>query len=72
MNNNPLSSLDLLNSLENINSYPYNLNDKLYDNIIETKKEIELEYIKNYNIPIFQEKDKKNIKGSYENTIYIF
>lgn len=72
MTSNILISLDLLNSIENNNVYPFNLNDKLYDNIIETKKEIELEYIKNYQIPIFQEKDKKNIKGSNENTIYIF
>jgi len=72
MNDNILYSLNILSSLENINEYPFNLNDKLYDNIIETKKEIELEYIKNYKLPVYQEKDKKNIKGAYEHTIYIY
>ncbi len=62
-------NLDLLNSIENINYYPFNLNDNLTDNIIETKKEIELEYVKNF---IFVEKDKQKIKGSNEITIYIF
>ena len=35
-----LHKLDLLISIENINSYPFNLNNKLNDNIIETKNEI--------------------------------
>lgn len=64
-----LDSIDLLDSIHNYNCYPFNLNDNLTDNIIETKKEIELEYIKNY---IFIEKYKKEkIKGANEITIYI-
>lgn len=67
-----LSQVDLLTSIENINSYPFNLNNKLIDNIIETKNEIELEYINNYSIPIFVNTTEKKIKGSYENSIYIY
>lgn len=51
------NKIDKLNSITNINNYPFNLNSKLKDNIIQTKKEIELEYIKNY---IF--KDSQNQK----------
>jgi hypothetical protein len=61
---------DKLNSIYHINNYPYNLNSKLKDNIIDTKKEIELEYIKNF---IFVENNnKKNIKGASEVNILIF
>jgi hypothetical protein len=67
-----LHKLDLLISIENINSYPFNLNNKLNDNIIETKNEVELEYINNFSIPIFIKTQEKKIKGSYENTIYIY
>lgn len=67
-----LHKLDLLTSIENINSYPFNLNNKLNDNIIETKNEVELEYINNFSIPIYVNTKEKKIKGSYENTIYIF
>lgn len=63
---------DLLTSIENLNNYPFNLNDKLKDNIIETKNEIELEYIHNFLIPESVNNTTKKIKGSYENTIYIF
>lgn len=58
-----LSYLNKFLTLENINNYPYNLNSKLKDNIILTKKEIELEYKKNY--MIF--KNNNNIKGSNHN-----
>ena len=63
--------LDKFNSINNINNYPFNLNAKLKDNIIQTKKEIELEYIKNY---IFKDsQNKKNIiKGSNEVQIFIY
>jgi len=67
-----LHKLDLLISIENINSYPFNLNNKLNDNIIETKNEIELEYINNFSIPVFANTQEKKIKGSYENSIYIY
>lgn len=67
-----LTKVDLLTSIENINSYPFNLNNKLIDNIIETKNEIELEYINNYLIPVFVNTKEKKIKGSYENSIYIY
>ena len=67
-----LHKLDLLISIENINSYPFNLNNKLNDNIIETKNEIELEYINNFSIPVFVNTQEKKIKGSYENSIYIY
>ena len=63
------SSLDKILSINNINKYPYNLNIKLKDNIIETKKEIELEYIKNY----YKDSTQKNIiKGSNEVKIFIY
>jgi hypothetical protein len=41
---------------ENNTKYPYNLNKNLESNVIFTKKEIELEYIKEYNI--YKEKNK--------------
>lgn len=65
------NKIDKLNSITNINNYPFNLNSKLKDNIIQTKKEIELEYIKNY---IFKDsKNQKNIiKGSNEVKIFIY
>lgn len=73
MSNYILDELDLLSSIENINFYPFNLNDNLYDNVIETKKEIELEYFKNF---IFKKtnnsEDKKNKHGSNEMFIYIY
>ena len=55
---------------ENITKYPFNLNIDLAKNIIFTKNEIELEYIKDYNIYI----DKKNKKGSneFKNNIKIY
>jgi len=68
--------MDIYNKLleyENKTKYPYNLNINLQKNIIFTKKEIEIEYIKEYNI--YQEKNKhgsneiSNIK-SYN--IYIY
>jgi hypothetical protein len=65
------NKIDKLNSITNINNYPFNLNSKLIDNIIQTKKEIELEYIKNY---IFKDsQNQKNIiKGSNEVKIFIY
>ena len=45
-------------SLDNKSDYPFNLILNLKDNIIETKKEIELEYVKEFKIL----KDKKQIK----------
>lgn len=65
------NKIDKLNSINNINNYPFNLNSKLKDNIIQTKKEIELEYIKNY---IFKDsQNQKNIiKGSNEVKIFIY
>lgn len=65
------NKIDKLNSITNINNYPFNLNNKLKDNIIQTKKEIELEYIKNY---IFKDsQNQKNIiKGSNEVKIFIY
>jgi hypothetical protein len=55
---------------ENITKFPFNLNTDLSKNIIFTKNEIELEYIKDYNIYI----DKKNKKGSneFKNNIKIY
>jgi hypothetical protein len=45
-------------SLDNKSDYPFNLMLNLKDNVIETKKEIELEYVKEFKIL----KDKKQIK----------
>lgn len=55
---------------ENITKFPFNLNLDLTKNIVFTKNEIELEYIKEYNIY----KDQKNKKGSNEikNNIHIY
>lgn len=69
-NNNYINNLDLLFSLKNINKYPYNLNLKLKDNIINTKKEIELEYIQNFILKDSEEKN--NIKGANEINVLIF
>jgi hypothetical protein len=70
MNNNYIENVNKLNSIYYLDKYPFNLNTKLKDNIINTKKEIELEYIKNYILT--QSKDKKNIKGANEISILIF
>ena len=70
-----LITLDKFLSLKHINKYPYNLNSKLRDNIIETKNEIELEYIQDYNNPaniLYNVNDKKGKKGKGNITIYIF
>lgn len=67
-----LNKFDLLVSIENLNYYPFNLNDKLHDNIIETKNEIELEYVHNFLISEPVNNTIKKIKGSNENTIFIF
>lgn len=53
---------------ENKSKYPYNLNINLEKNIIFTKKEIEIEYIKDYNI--YQEKNK--IGSNEISKIYIY
>ncbi len=64
-----INKIEKLNSINIINNYPFNLNSKLKDNIIETKKEIELEYIKNY----YKDSNQKNIiKGSNEVKIFIY
>ncbi len=39
-------------------------------NIIECT--FELEYINNFSIPVFVNTQEKKIKGSYENSIYIY
>lgn len=54
---------------ENNTKYPFNLNKNLEKNVIFTKKEIELEYIKDFNIL-----KEKNKTGSNElnNTIFIY
>lgn len=64
-----LNNLNKFLFLENLTKYPYNLNNKLKDNIIETKKEIELEYIKSYNI--YLDKNKKK-SGSSQQIILIY
>lgn len=57
-------------SLDNNSNYPFNLISNLKDNIIETKKEIELEYIKEYNI--LKDTDKKGSNEIKEAGIYIY
>ena len=52
---------NILLELDNIPKYPYNLNSNIKENVIFTHNEIELEYLKDYNIYV----DKK-IKGSYD------
>ncbi len=51
-------------SLDNKSDYPFNLVSNLKDNIIETKKEIELEYIKGFKIFKDTKTKKNTIKGS--------
>jgi hypothetical protein len=65
-----MDSYNKILEYENINKFPFNLNLDLTKNIIFTKNEIELEYIKDYNIY----KDQKNKKGSNEikNNIHIY
>jgi hypothetical protein len=62
-----MDNYNKLLEFDNNTKYPYNLNKNLEKNIIFTKKEIELEYIKEYNI--FQEKNKI---GSNESTNHIY
>jgi hypothetical protein len=69
---NILDNLNLLNSIENINYYPFNLNDNLQDNIIETKKEIELEYKKNFKKIVDVSSNNIKKEGGYEYFIYIY
>ena len=52
------SNYNKIISLDNKSNYPFNLLSNLKDNIIETKKEIELEYVKGFKIF----KDTKEIK----------
>lgn len=63
--NDKLDYIDKLNSINFINYYPFNLND----NIIETKKEVDLEYVKNF---IFVDINDKKINGKNEKAINIF
>jgi hypothetical protein len=53
-----LNNYNKIISLDSKSDYPYNLISNLKDNIIETKKERELEYIKEFKIL----KDKNQIK----------
>lgn len=70
---NNFDNLNKFLTLENMYIYPYNLNFKLKDNIIETKKEIELEYIKSYkNTFIYKEKNKNNKQGGKKQIIIIY
>lgn len=55
---NTFNNYNKIISLDNKSDYPFNLVSNLKDNIIETKKEIELEYVKGFKIL----KDKKQIK----------
>lgn len=64
-----MDNYNKLLEFDNNTKYPYNLNKNLEKNIIFTKKEIELEYIKEYNI--FQEKNKIGSNES-TNNIYIY
>lgn len=71
--NNTLQKLDKFLSLRYLNKYPYNLNSKLKDNIIETKRQIELEYKKDYeNMVLYDVNDKKNKTGKGNLTIFIY
>ncbi len=63
-----IANAELMFSITNDNKYPFNLNDNLYNNVIETKKEIELEYIKNY---ILVDTKNKTGKGTHY-SIFIF
>jgi len=55
---NSFNNYNKIINLDNKSEYPFNLILNLKDNIIETKKEIELEYVKEFKIL----KDKKQIK----------
>lgn len=64
-----MDNYNKLLSIENKSAYPFNLLDNLNDNIINTKKEIELEYIKDYAIY----KEKNNLKeGAKKIKSYIY
>ncbi len=55
-----IANAELMFSITNDNKYPFNLNDNLYNNVIETKKEIELEYIKKRKKKTTDNTNKKN------------
>ena len=63
-----LDKYNIFLSIQNKSNYPFNLIDNLKDNIIETKKEIELEYYKDFIL-----KESSDIKkGSDEHEILIY
>ena len=74
-------SYNKLLRIYNDTNYPFNLINNLKDNIISTKNEIELEYIKDFNIFKDKDKNKDNIQskknefkigGSNTKKIYIY
>ncbi len=51
--------------IDSKSEYPFNLISNLKDNIIETKKEIELEYIKGFKVVVKGGNDKTKQAGIF-------
>lgn len=68
-----LNEYDKFKALKDDNKYPFNLINNLKHNILETKKEIDLEYIKNFKkeLNILRHKDKIS-GGAIEKEILIY
>lgn len=65
---NIIDKYNLYLGIQNKSNYPFNLINNLKDNIIETKKEIELEYYKDF---ILRESSTVK-KGAVEHDILIY
>lgn len=67
-----LNNYNKIINLDNNSSYPFNLVSNLKDNIIETKKEIELEYVKEFKILKDETQIKKGGNDVKEAGIFIY
>ncbi len=66
---NVISLYDKILSVNSKSKYPFNLISNLKDNVIETKKEIELEYVKNF---VLKPAGVKEGKGYTDILIYMY
>jgi hypothetical protein len=68
-----LNEYNKLKELKDDSKYPFNIINNLKHNILETKKEIDLEYIKNFkkDLDILQHKDKIS-GGTIQKEILIY
>lgn len=66
---NTFDNYNKILSVSNNSNYPYNLISNLKHNVIETKKEVDLEYVKNY---VLQSTDKKGGLVQKDIVIYFY